>query len=179
MFGCLGGRTHAEDFLNLYICIYIYCAMNESLMPALPCMCAGLRRASRALTQFYEEELRPLGLRSTQFTVLQVLSLAGEKTQGELGRMLAMDSTTLTRTLKIMSRHGWIGKRHGADRREWRFRLSKTGEAQLQRALPRWEKVQARLRLQLGRGRWDELTKLINSVTHAVTDDVTKRGALS
>jgi DNA-binding MarR family transcriptional regulator len=133
-------------------------------------MCASLRRASRALTQFYEEELRPVGLRATQFTVLQALSLAGELTQGKLGRMLAMDSTTLTRTLKIMSRQGWIGKRHGTDRREWRLRLSKAGEIQLKRALPRWERVQTRLRLQLGEGQWDALTKLTNNVTNAVTE---------
>lgn len=133
-------------------------------------MCAGLRRASRALTQFYEEELRSVGLRATQFTVLQVLSFAGELTQGELGRILAMDSTTLTRTLKIMNRHGWIGRRRGSDRREWRLRLSKAGEVQLRRALPRWEKVQTQLRLQFGEGQWDALTKLINNVTNAVTE---------
>jgi DNA-binding MarR family transcriptional regulator len=138
-------------------------------------MCASLRRASRALTQFYEEELRSVGLRATQFTVLQVLSFGGELTQGKLGRMLAMDSTTLTRTLKIMSRHGWIGKRRGADWREWRLCLSKAGVVQLRRALPRWEKVQTRLRLQFGEGQWDALTKLINNVTNAVTE----KGALS
>jgi len=131
-------------------------------------MCAGLRRASRALTQLYEDELRPAGLRTTQFTVLQVLSLAGEVTQGELGRMLAMDSTTLTRTLRIMSRHGWMGRRRGADRREWRLRLSKSGELQLQQALPRWEKVQAQLRHLLGGRQWNELTKLTNTVTNIV-----------
>ena len=78
--------------------------MNKSLVPPLPCFCASLRRASRALTQVYEQALRPLGLRGTQFTVLQALSLAGEVPQGELGRILAMDSTTLTRTLEIMRR---------------------------------------------------------------------------
>ena len=149
--------------------------MNESLLPPLPCMCASLRRASRALTQFYEEELRPVGLRATQFTVLQTLSFVGELTQGELGRILAMDSTTLTRTLKIMSRHGWIGKRRGADRREWRLRLSRAGELQLRRALPHWERVQTRLHLQLGEGQWDALTQLVDNVTKAVTE----KGALS
>ncbi|MGB6387594.1 MAG: MarR family winged helix-turn-helix transcriptional regulator [Terriglobales bacterium] len=149
--------------------------MNEPLLPSLPCMCAGLRRASRALTQFYEEELRSAGLRATQFTVLQVLSFVGELTQGELGRMLAMDSTTLTRTLKIMNRHGWIGRRRGSDRREWRLRLSKAGVVQLRRALPRWEKVQTQLRLQFGEGQWDALTKLINNVTNAVAE----KGAIS
>src|ERR1700682_4529095 len=102
--------------------------MTKSLTPSLPCMCASLRRASRVLTQLYEEALRPTGLRATQFTVLQTLSLAGEVTQGELGQILAMDSTTLTRTLTIMSRHGWIAKRRGVDRREWRMRLSQAGE---------------------------------------------------
>src|ERR1700732_2694349 len=102
--------------------------MTKPLAPSLPCLCASFRRASRALTQLYEEALRPVGLRATQFTVLQTLSLAGEVTQGELGQILAMDSTTLTRTLNIMSRHDWISKRRGVDRREWRMRMSKAGE---------------------------------------------------
>src|ERR1700749_4963115 len=98
--------------------------MTHSPIPSLPCMSASLRRASRVVTQLYEDALRPTGLRGTQFTVLQALSLAGEVTQGDLGRILAMDSTTLTRTLTILSRHGWIAKRRGQDRREWRMRLS-------------------------------------------------------
>lgn len=144
--------------------------MNKTALPALPCMCASFRRTARALTQFYERELRPTGLRSTQFTVLQVLSLAGEVTQGKLGRILAMDSTSLTRTLRIMSQQGWIDKKRGTDRREWRFRLSDSGAVQFKRALPRWEKAQARFRLQLGDDLWDQLTKLNNHVTNAVTD---------
>lgn len=104
-------------------------------------------------------------LHATQFSVLQVLARAGEVSQGELGRMLAMDSTTLTRTLEIMARHGWITKRNGKDRRERRLRLAKAGEAQLQRALPHWAKVQARLRRQLGDERWDNLLRLIHEVT--------------
>jgi DNA-binding MarR family transcriptional regulator len=143
--------------------------MTEPITPSLPCMCASLRRASRALTQTYDEALRPLGLRATQFTILQALSLAGEMTQGALGHMLAMDSTTLTRTLEILARSGWIAKRHAEDRREWRISLSKPGELQLKRALPQWQKVQTRLRNRLGAERWEELAKLTNEVTNAVT----------
>src|SRR6201982_454768 len=101
--------------------------MTNPLIPTLPCICASLRRASRVVTQLYEDALRPTGLRGTQFTVLQALSLAGEVSQGDLGRILAIDSTTLPRTLTIMSRHGWIAKRRGQDRREWRMRLSRAG----------------------------------------------------
>src|SRR5579859_8301770 len=112
--------------------IHLLC-MKISAAPTLPCMCASIRRASRAITQRYDEALRPLGLTITQFTILQALSLAGDVTQGELGELLAMDSTTLTRTLAIMSRNGWIGKRYGADRRERRLRLTRAGESEFNR----------------------------------------------
>src|ERR1700739_2994248 len=110
--------------------------MPKQPIPNLPCMCGNLRRASRTLTQLYEEALRPTGLRGTQFTILQALSIAGEVTQAQLGHILALDSTTLTRTLTIMSRHGWIAKQRGKDRREWRMRLSRAGETQFKKALP-------------------------------------------
>ena len=144
--------------------------MTKSLLPSLPCMCASLRRASRALTQLYEEALRPTGLRATQFTILQTLSLADEVTQGKLGQILAMDSTTLTRTLSTMARHGWIAKRRGEDRREWRMRLSKAGEIQFKQALPHWEKAQTQLRRQLGDELSNNLMKLTQKVTNALID---------
>ena len=127
---------------------------------ALPCMCASLRRASRALSQLYDDALRPLGLRATQFTVLQALSLAGKVSQGELGQLLVMDSTTLTRTLRILSAQGWIENRPGEDRRERLLRLTSAGHHQLKRATTRWERAQARLRSRLGDVRWHELLKV-------------------
>src|SRR5271165_946032 len=131
--------------------------MKKPSLPALPCMCASIRRASRLMIQLYEDAMRPLGLRATQFTVLQALSLAGEVTQGQLGQMLGMDSTTLTRTLTIMGREGWITKLRGEDRREWRMRLSKGGEVQFKAALPHWQNAQDELRARLGNALSDNL----------------------
>jgi DNA-binding MarR family transcriptional regulator len=144
--------------------------MMNPLTPSLPCMCASLRRASRGVTQLYEDALRPAGLRVTQFTILQTLSLAGEVTQGKLGQILAMDSTTLTRTLTTMSRHGWIAKRRGEDRREWRMRLSKSGEVQFNHALPHWEKAQTQMHRQLGDELSNDLMKLTQKITNALID---------
>src|SRR5271168_2871575 len=139
--------------------------MSESLLPVLPCMCGSFRRTARALTQLYEAALRPLALRATQFTILQALSLAGEVSQGRLGEMLAMDSTSLTRTLAIMRRAGWVSEQRGEDRRERRMRLSAAGEAELKRALPVWEKVQSKLRGKLGKREWKSLLQLTYHVT--------------
>ncbi len=131
-------------------------------------MCGSFRRTSRGLTQLYEKALRPLGLRATQLTILQILSRAGELSQGRLGEMLAMDSTSLTRTLAIMLRQGWITERRGKDRRERWLHLSPAGEIQLNRALPVWEKVQSRLRRQLGEQTWNSLLQLNHQVTELV-----------
>jgi DNA-binding MarR family transcriptional regulator len=133
-------------------------------------MCANVRRAARALTQHYGEALRPLGLTITQFTIIQAVSLAGEPTQGELGELLAMDSTTLTRTLAIMTRNGWIGKHYGVDRRERRLRLTRTGAFEFNRAVPSWRNAQETIRERLGKGRWDELMKLIDEATSILAE---------
>jgi DNA-binding MarR family transcriptional regulator len=143
--------------------------MSELFLPSLPCMCASFRRSSRALTQLYEQELRPLGLRATQLTILQVLSRAGEVPQGKLGKILAMDSTSLTRTLAIMIRRGWITERRGEDKRERWLRLNGAGEAQLRRVEPVWEKVQSRLRRQLGTHNWNNFLKLTQQLTSIAT----------
>lgn len=144
--------------------------MNRSPLPALPCACASLRRAARLLTQRYEEALRPHGLRASQFTVLQMLSLVGEANQGSIARMLAMDSTTLTRTLGVMTRSGWLAKQHGNDRREWLFRLAPAGQKKLKQALPHWERVQETLRRKLGQTRWDALRQSTDDVVIAVAE---------
>src|SRR5271170_293476 len=125
--------------------IHLFDMRTLTATPDLICMCATLRRASRALSHVYEEALRPLGLKATQFTVLQTLSRTGEVSQGRLGQILAMDSTTLTRTLRIMIREGWISERRGEDRRERLLQLSKPGRDLFNRALPVWEQVQQEL----------------------------------
>jgi DNA-binding MarR family transcriptional regulator len=113
--------------------------------------------------------LRPSGLRTTQFTILQVLSSVEEATQGQLGKILAMDSTTLTRTLQIMARRRWIAERPGRDRRERWLRLARAGRLRLERALPDWEKVQTPLRARLGEERWPALIELTDEMTSIVT----------
>jgi DNA-binding MarR family transcriptional regulator len=142
-------------------------------------MCASFRRVSRTLTQLYDDALRPIGLRATQFTLLQALSLTGEVSQGELGQMLAIDSTTLTRTLELISRHGWIQERRGEDRRERLLRLSKAGQRKLNRALPIWEKLQARLRQTLGDERWRNLLEVSNELTDLISNSAEEKRSLS
>jgi DNA-binding MarR family transcriptional regulator len=126
-------------------------------LPNLPCLCATFRRTARALSQLYDDAVRPLGLRTTQFTILQALSLTGEVSQGRLGEILALDSTTLTRTLAIMKRRKWVATGPGRDGRERLMSLSEAGRKQFNLASPAWQAVQDRLRSQLGDEHWNAL----------------------
>ena len=40
----------------------------------IPCFCNALRQASRAVSRLYDEELRGIGLRITQLSLLRVLA---------------------------------------------------------------------------------------------------------
>jgi DNA-binding MarR family transcriptional regulator len=145
-------------------------------LPALPCLCSSFRRTARALSQVYEEAMRPTGLRITQFTILQTLARTGEVKQGRLGEILVMDSTSLTRTLRIMLQQGWIAERRGEDQRERWLKLSKAGEAKLKFATASWEKVQARLQAKLGEAGWKNVMQWTNQVTGMAADLISQEG---
>ena len=133
----------------------------------LPCACASLRRASRAVTQLYDHELRESGLRVTQFTLLQVLEIGGNMTQGRLGELLSLDSTTLTRTLRPLLGKGWVRSLPGEDRRERHLQLTPAGRRQLESARPGWERAQQRLRQALGASSWENMQTVSVAVTGA------------
>ena len=122
----------------------------DDSLPALECLCASLRRAARAMTQVYEAELEPEGLTSPQLTLLHVLAKKGALRQGEIGEFLALDSTTLTRTLRPLESQGWIRARAGRDRRERHWELTREGRRKWKKALPAWHRAQAMARQQLG-----------------------------
>lgn len=108
----------------------------------LPCYCGSLRQASRVVTQLYDQMLKPSGLKITQFGILKLLAACPELTTGGMAEALAMDSTTLTRTLKIILENGWIAVATGADRRQRCWRISADGLQRLQQAEPLWANAQ-------------------------------------
>jgi DNA-binding MarR family transcriptional regulator len=142
---------------------------TASTLPPLPCACASLRRASRAVTQLYDSLLRPAGLRTTQFTLLMVLAKSGPVRQGRLGQALALDSTTLTRTLALLRRAGWIAVRRGEDQREKQVSLTPAGRKQLERAEVHWEQAQKRLHAALGDRSWRKMLAVTRRVAAAAS----------
>ena len=128
--------------------------IERNRIVSLPCACANLRRASRIVTQRYDHALQPAGLKATQFTLLQALVTAGNISQGRLGDVLGLDSTTLTRTLALLREKGWVQAKPGEDRRELRLTLTKAGQRKYENALPYWQSAQKQLRSVLGESGW-------------------------
>jgi DNA-binding MarR family transcriptional regulator len=123
----------------------------------LPCACANLRRAARIVTQLYDQHLQPTGIKATQFTLLQALTQTGNISQGNLGDVLGLDSTTLTCTLALLRRKGWVRTKPGEDRREVRLTLTAEGKRKYQSALHSWQSAQRQLRKVLGEAGWKQM----------------------
>ncbi len=121
------------------------------------CACFNLRRATRMVTQLYDEALKPAGIRATQFMVLVGTGSAGPISVNQLADRIVMDRTTLTRNLKPLDREGLIAVRPGDDLRVREVSLTAKGRKTLDRAYPLWERVQARLRQKIGDSRVDRL----------------------
>jgi DNA-binding MarR family transcriptional regulator len=124
---------------------------------ASPCLCNALRQASRAVSRLYDEELRGVGLRTTQYALLRHLGRAGEVRQRDLAGLTSLDETTLTRNLRPVIGSGWVAIGTGEDRREKLVRLTEDGAAKLLEARPAWERAQERTQSRLPDGAWSGL----------------------
>src|SRR5918911_2099329 len=94
----------------------------------LNCACFNTRKASRALTQLYDDVLRPSGLRITQFTLLMVLRGYGPMSINNLAEATVTDRTTLTRNLAILEEQGLVRSQSGSDARVRIVELTKAGD---------------------------------------------------
>jgi DNA-binding MarR family transcriptional regulator len=134
---------------------------------ALHCVCFNLRKAARAVTQLYDDALRPARLRATQFTLLAALRVRGRVAVTELAETAVTDRTTLTRNLRVLRRRGLIRIQSGKkDRRVREVSLTAGGEAALADAYPRWERAQAQVAAGLGKER---LRRLASDLSASVS----------
>ncbi|BDC53107.1 transcriptional regulator [Bryobacterales bacterium F-183] len=132
------------------------------------CVCANLRKASRAITQLYDNALRPAGIRSTQFNILAEVHVAGEATLVELAGRLHLDQTTLTRSLRLLEHMQLLERAPRKDGRLKALRLTAEGTAMLHRALPLWRAAQDEVVAALGGAKvWDETRGQLGNLVHA------------
>lgn len=109
---------------------------------------------TRAVTQLYDDVLRPSGLRVTQFSILATLAGLGQANLRQLADTLAIEQTTLTRSLGLLERGGLIERMPHPDARVKALRLTSGGRRTLERATPLWRQAQDRVLREWGTTAW-------------------------
>ena len=128
------------------------------------CVCGRLRRATRALTQLYDDALAPVDLRVTQFSLLRTLAREGSMRITALAAAALLDRTALSRALDPLAERGLVKVLAGKDARTRDVTLTRSGRAALAAAIPLWEGAQAAVDAHLGHANIGALVKLLGNV---------------
>src|SRR5881296_1687427 len=149
-------RLHTIGLSGTSMAARMTCMARQDRGRLSPCVCNTLRMVTRAVTQLYDEVLRPSGLRVTQFSILATLARMGEANLKQLADTLAIDQTTLTRSLNLLERGGVIERVPRPDGRIKAMRLTSKGRRALEVARPLWAQAQAKVLRELGTTAWTD-----------------------
>jgi DNA-binding MarR family transcriptional regulator len=109
---------------------------------ARTCIAARLRLLNRVVTNFYDDALRPLGLKVSQLNILIVTARLGLARPAQVCDVLQLDPSTLSHNLKRMRDQGWLEVVPEEDARAQPFRLTASGRRLIDKAAPAWEQAQ-------------------------------------
>jgi DNA-binding MarR family transcriptional regulator len=137
-------------------------------MPRNPCTCGSLRKASRRISKFYDAALAPVGLKSTQYSILSEVergSRIGPVTMCELAVAMVMDRSTLGHNLRPLERDNLVILKLSADdRRKRHVELTKKGRDILHRSRRLWRQAEARFEEIFGKQPAAELRAVLLSI---------------
>jgi DNA-binding MarR family transcriptional regulator len=109
---------------------------------ARTCIAVRLRLLNRVVTGFYDQALRPLGLKVSQLNILIVAAKLGLARPAQVCEILQLDASTLSRNVKPLQTHGWLEVVPEEDARAQPFRLTPRGKRLIEKAVPAWEEAQ-------------------------------------
>jgi DNA-binding MarR family transcriptional regulator len=134
------------------------------------CLNFQLRRTARQVSRYYDDALRPLALRISQFNILAVLAQTGPLSVSDLANKLGMERSALARNLKPIARAGFVVVSHGEDRRTRLAKLAPAGKRKLDQALSNWNRAQNRLVAKLGSDQAALLIQVLSRVRQVLSD---------
>ncbi len=106
------------------------------------CLAMRVRRLNRSLTSIYDDAFRPLGITAGQVNMLVAVIKRGELSPGQLGGILKIEKSTLSRNLERMRKAGWIEITAPATGRTHAIHATRKGGRLLLQALPLWRDAQ-------------------------------------
>jgi len=146
-------------------------------MPDLPpppgsCNGTALRKATRRVSQLYDAVLAPIGLRSTQRSILMHIARAGTPTMGDLAAALVLDRSALAHNLKPLERDRLVRVVvDPQDRRSRLVTLTEAGHAKLAESLALWQQAQSRFEEAFGEDRAGALREALAVIASSAFAD--------
>jgi DNA-binding MarR family transcriptional regulator len=114
------------------------------------CYCDVLRKATRKITAIYDAALIPAGVNLAQFSLLRKIQRADSVSLSELGRLAALDRSTIGRNVRVLQRMDLVRVTPGEDQREATVTLDGRGLAILSEATPLWDEAQRLIEAKFG-----------------------------
>ena len=137
---------------------------SRTAPPSPGCTCGRLRRATRSLTQLYDDAMAPAGLRVTQFSLLRTLVREGPLTISALASRQLLDRTALSRNLDPLLDKGLVVIVRGRDARTKEVAISRKGHAALRTAEPYWMRVQKEVTKRMGADKLEALIATLHDL---------------
>lgn len=109
---------------------------------ARTCIAGRLRMVNRVITSLYDNALRSLGVKASQFNILVVTGKLGLARPADVCDILRLDTSTLSRNVERMRTQGWLEVVPSDDARTQSFRLTTQGKRLLEQAAPAWKQAQ-------------------------------------
>lgn len=133
--------------------------MSKELDMSAPenCVCFNLRWVTRAVTQFYDAEMRRHGIRPTQGSILASLNSKDSWNMAELSDWLGMERTTLVRNLRPLQRDGFVKAVGGGRGNRVELTITTKGRKQVENLTPAWKSAQSAVVQTLGEKRWSAI----------------------
>jgi DNA-binding MarR family transcriptional regulator len=129
-----------------------------------PCNCVNLRRASQAITEVYDDFLKPSNLKIGQFSLLKHIYMLGPINVSDLALAIRLDRTTLVRNLKALEESGFVEDIAPAGTRNRQLKLTVAGIDSYKTAELLWVKAQRYFEEYLGKDNIDTFTALLSKI---------------
>ncbi|MES1924590.1 MarR family transcriptional regulator [Salinisphaera sp. T31B1] len=138
----------------------------------------AIGRTVRAFDRQFERRSDTAAISARQYALLQAIDEAGPVTLSELAERLALDNSTLTRSLKRMCEHGWVSLVPHADRRVRCAVATDAGRTRLQLATQAWARIAQDLTARLGVDTLTRVDRLLDRVDRSLCETSDPRSEL-
>ena len=135
----------------------------EKLVPQ-SCTAGQVILSSRLISQIYKKHFKQHGITLSQWSILSVLCDRNEIGQADLGRMLALERSTVSRDLKRLIEKGYVRKLGEVNNLV--LRITEKGMDRIEVIIPDWEKAKKEAGDLLGEDGEQALLLLLNKLNN-------------